>query len=79
MSDSLKTQKNDKHRADDALPKRYLLRYGEAAEFFGVSQSIIERLAKESDAVYRYGKVCWVNTQKVTAYLECCNGNIWEE
>lgn len=80
MKNSNLTNKSEyKDWVKNAVPQRYLLRYADAAIFLGVSQTVMERLAKEADAVYHYGKVCWVNILKVMAYLECCNGNIWEE
>ena len=72
------TNTRDKRKSwvEDAMPTRYLLRYPDAALFFGVSQSIIERMAKEADAVYHYGKVSWIHVNKILEYIECCNGDM---
>ena len=54
MNNTAEKQKNNKSSwVDEALPKKYLLRFKEAAQFLGVSLSILERLAKEADAIYR--------------------------
>lgn len=75
MNNTAEKQKNNKSSwVDEALPKKYLLRFKEAAQFLGVSLSILERLAKEADAIYRYGKVCWVDLRLLLQYLDAYNG-----
>ena len=45
-------------------------RYKEAAQLFSVGLSTIQRLAKDADAVYKYGKVCLVDVKKVDQYFQ---------
>ena len=45
-------------------------RYKDGAVYYGVSQSIFERLAKEAGAIYKVNKVVLVNCEIFEKYLE---------
>ena len=45
-------------------------RYKDAAEYYGISQSKLERLAKEAKATYKIDKIVLVNCDILEAYFE---------
>lgn len=47
-----------------------IVRYGEGAQLYSMSQSTFEKLAKEAKAIYKYNKLVLVNTEKIDEYLE---------
>ena len=49
--------------------KKYV-RYKEGAEIYSISQSLFERLAKQSGAVYKIGRAALVNCEIFDKYLE---------
>lgn len=50
-------------------------RYKDGAAYYGISQSVFERLAKEADAIYKIGKISLVNCEIFEAYLELFKNN----
>lgn len=63
-----KVIKAEKLNRKNAAKRFY--RYKEAAQLFSVGLSTIQRLAKDANALYKYGKVCLVDVKKVDQYLE---------
>lgn len=50
--------------------EKKIVRYGEGAQLYSMSQSTFEKLAKEAKAIYKYNKLVLVNTEKIDEYLE---------
>ncbi len=50
--------------------EKKFIRYKEGAERYSMSQSRFEQLAKDAEAIYKYGKIVLVNCEKVDEYLE---------
>jgi len=50
-------------------------RYKDGAEYYGISQSVFERLAKDADAIYKIGKISLVNCEIFEKYLEFFKNN----
>ena len=61
-----------RHRCDTIIVKewRKFRRYKDGAEYYGFSQSIFERLAKDAGAIYKVNKVVLVNCEIFEKYLE---------
>ena len=49
--------------------KKYV-RYKEGAEIYSISQSLFERLAKQSGAIYKIGRAVLVNCEIFEEYLD---------
>lgn len=45
-------------------------RYKDGAQYYGFSQSIFERLAKDAGAIYKVNKIALVNCEIFEKYLE---------
>lgn len=45
-------------------------RYDDAAEYYGICRSTLERLAKDAKAIYKVGKVVLINCEVFERYLE---------
>ena len=45
-------------------------RYKEGAEYYGMSLSMFQRMAKEANALYKRSKAVWVNCEIFEQYLE---------
>ncbi len=54
---------------EKSAAKKYV-RYKEGAEIYSISQSLFERLAKQSGAVYKIGRAALVNCEIFDKYLE---------
>ncbi len=47
-------------------------RYEDGANYYGLSKSSFERLAKAANAVYKVNRVVLVNCEIIEKYLETC-------
>ncbi|MCR5129370.1 MAG: hypothetical protein K6B69_14875 [Lachnospiraceae bacterium] len=47
-------------------------RYKDAASYFGICQSTLEKIAKGLKATHKVGKIVLVDCKKVEAYIESC-------
>ena len=45
-------------------------RYKDGAEYYGMSLSMFQRMAKEANALYKRSKAVWVNCEIFEQYLE---------
>ena len=45
-------------------------RYKDAADYYGISQKTLERMAKDAKATYKLGKLVLVNCEIMESYFE---------
>lgn len=47
-------------------------RYKDAADYYGICQSTLEKIAKDLRATHKVGKVVLVDCNLIDAYIESC-------
>ena len=56
--------------SNDLWKHKQFVRYKDGAVLYSMSLNQFKKLAQDSDAIYKYGKMVLVNTKIVDEYLE---------